>query len=127
MAEVFSIPARERLSKKKEQLNSKIMGKYEKMAVPSMELNLGQAIGLIFEKDEALLKLLGSSKLAQGFEHNMLIMPQEEQKQEVKSVIEPEKEAAMKKRLLDQAKAVTQVVEQAEDEEELEDFLDDLI
>ena len=111
MAEVFSIPARERLSKKKEQLNSKIMGKYEKMAVPSMELNLGQAIGLIFEKDKALLKLLGSSKLAQGFEHNMLIMPQEEQKQEVKSVIEPEKEAAMKKRLLDQAKAVTQVVE----------------
>ena len=70
------------------------------MEIPSLELDLTQAIGLIFAKDQGLLKLFGN-EVAEGFEPNMMV-PQEEQKQEVKSPsIEPEKEAAMKQRLLD--------------------------
>ena len=125
MAEVFSVPARERLTKKQQQVHARIMGKYEKMEVSTMDqFDMSAAIGLIFKEDTNLLKLL-DDRVVEGFE---VINIQEEPKQEVKiAEIEPEKEAAMKQRLLEEAKKVATEVVQEEEQEDLEDFLDDLI
>ena len=65
MAEVFSVPARERLTKKQQQVHARIMGKYEKMEVSRMDqFDMSAAIGLIFGADS---KLLGD-KVVEGFE-----------------------------------------------------------